>query len=95
MKYKARPGIVLARICGRFVLIPTRIASQDCSQIMPIPMTWVIAWDLIKKGQPEEKILQSLGIFKKKTDEELRAELYEVCAKLAERGFLIAEEDSE
>lgn len=94
MKYQQRPGIVITKICKRFVLIPTRAASKECRQIMPLSLVWATIWNMIGSQAEEAELLKMLSVFRKKPTEELRQELTQFCENLRSRGFLIMEEDS-
>lgn len=93
MKYQQRPGIVITKICKRYVLIPTRAASEKCRQILPLSMSWAMTWDLIGKENDEDELIKMLAIFKKKPVEEICEELHQFCEKLSDLGFLIRVED--
>lgn len=95
MKYRPRPGIVLTKVCGMNVLIPTRMAYGDCHTIRQLPMLWAATWDLISRGTAEETIIRVHQIFTKNTDMEIRRKVEDFCKKLCEEGFMIYEPDDE
>ena len=66
MEYLPRPGIVRTSLCGMYVLIPSRIASNYCKKILPMTMAETMIWAGIEKGYPIEKTLERLRIFSKK-----------------------------
>lgn len=94
MKYTATPGIVQTKICGQTVLIPTRAAYDRCKSVQILPLLWAGTYSSICSGAPIDQILAVHRIFKrKKTDEEILAEIEDFCEKLCAKGFLIRVED--
>ena len=93
MKYTATPGIVQTKICGQTVLIPTRAAYDRCKSVQILPLLWAGTYSSICSGAPIDQILAVHRIFKrKKTDEEILAEIEDFCEKLCAKGFLIRTE---
>lgn len=94
MKYTATPGIVQTKICGQFVLIPTRAAYDRCKTMQILPMLWAGTYSMISKNESMDKILTVHRIFKrKKSDAEILAEIEDFCEKLVAKGFLLRTED--
>ena len=97
MKYKKRPGILVEKICGQNILIPTRSAYPYCKNILPLKLVWLATWELIGEEDGDEKIMRFHQILTKKTDEEIRTRVTKFCKDLVKMGFLIElpEEESE
>ena len=93
MKYKAREGVVLTKLCGMNVLIPTRAAFDSCHTIQPLPLLWAATWDCLAKGKPTEEIIQVHQILTKKSREEIVSKLEQFYEDLANKGFAIRCED--
>ena len=94
MKYTATPGIVVTKICGQTVLIPTREAYDRCKTVQVLPLLWASTYKSIANGGSLDTILTAHRIFKrKKTDEEILAEIEDFCEMLCTKGFLIRVED--
>ena len=95
MKYIATPGIVQTKICGQNVLIPTRAAFNRCRSMQILPMLWAGTYSMICKNESMDTILTIHRIFKrKKSDEEILAEIEDFCEKLAAKGFLLRSDDA-
>lgn len=93
MRYKVRPGIVRAQICGVYLLIPDRAASEACPYIRRINLLLSAAVEVIEKGQPIEKIYTIYRILTKRPEEEIRQKVDRQLADLCDKGFLIRVED--
>ncbi|MBO4848192.1 MAG: hypothetical protein J5586_03465 [Clostridia bacterium] len=93
MKYKLREGIVQTKICGVFLLVPTRAASESCPHIQKVGLLLYSAIELLERGEPIEKIYQMYQILTKKSDEEVRELVDGQLETLREKGFLVAAED--
>ena len=87
MNYIPRPGIVRASLCGRNVLIPSRIAGEQCKTILPLSLMGSIIWRGIEEDYPMEKVLEVCHIFSKKPDEALMAQIEAYAQTLCEKGF--------
>ena len=94
MRYQPRPGIVLTKLCGMRVLIPSRAASAYCATIRPLPFLWAAVWELLGQEDADEKIMKVYRILTKKTDREIREELDRLCKSLCEQGFLLEKTDA-
>ena len=93
MRYEPRPGIVLTKLCGMRVLIPSRAASAYCTTIRPLPMLWAAVWELLGQEDADEKIMRLYRILTKKPDQKIREELDQLLGSLYEQGFLIEKEE--
>lgn len=89
MHYQPRPGIVKTKICGVWVLIPSREAFDHCRTIQRLPLLWAATWDAICQGTPMEKSVEVHQILTKKTPEETRARIEAFCQELCKKGFLM------
>ena len=94
MKYTPTPGVVMTKICGQNVLIPTRAAYDRCKSVQILPTFLAGTYEMIQKGNSMEEILKIHRIFKrKKTDEQILSEIEDFCETLCAKGFLIRVED--
>lgn len=92
MNYKPRPGIVMTKICGFRVLVPTRAASEHCSSLLRLPLLWAITYELLGQEDGEERILKAHQIFTKQPEDVIRANVERFCEDMAKKGFLIRED---
>ncbi len=93
MRYKVRPGVVRAQICGAYLLIPDREASEACPYVQRINLLLSAAVEVLEKGQPMENIYTMYRILTKRPEEEIRQKVDRQLADLCDKGFLIRVED--
>ena len=95
MNYKPRDGIVLSKICGMNVLIPSRSASKYCSTILPLNSFGFLVWKSISEDDSIEKILDMCRIFSRRTDEENTNRIEAFTKALYEKGFIVLKDTEE
>ena len=95
MKYKQRPGIVLAEICGEQYLIPTRAASESCPYMIKSNVFITIIWGMIGSDQPVERIYHAFQTLSRKPEDVVRKLVDRLLTGLCRKGVLIAVEDEE
>ena len=93
MKYKPRPGIVMAKICDMNLLIPTRMAFSECQAMLRLPVIWALTWNLLVE-EDDEKIFQLHKILTKKTDDEIKERLDMFYKEMVEKGFMIVSNEA-
>ena len=93
MRYQPRPGVVLTKLCGMRVLIPSRAASAYCAAIRPLPFLWAAVWELLGQEDADEKIMKVYRILTKKTDQEIKKDIDQLCKTLFEQGYLVENSD--
>ncbi len=93
VKYKCRPGIVLTKICGQYVLIPTRAASEVCPHVLRLTLPAVFLWGAVKSEKPMSELEHAIKILTKKTDEETREMLQKMLDGFVEKKLLIPVEE--
>ena len=92
MRYVPRPGVVLTKVCGASLLVPTREASEACPHIVRLPGLLALEWKALADGKKLEDLYRAHEIFKHISHEEAVKQLDAAMATLCEKGFLIAEE---
>ncbi len=95
MKYKVRPGIILTEICGTYLLIPTREASEYCPSVIRISPLMVGIWKTIADDKPVENVYKVMQILTKKPDDEVKEFVDAKLDDLYEKGLLILREESQ
>lgn len=93
MNYRVRPGVVLTKICGVYLLIPTRAAAEHCPQIIRLSIPLLILWQGIDKGMPFERFSPIFQEMMRKSESEADEVVDRCVQKLVEGGYLIAEEE--
>lgn len=88
MNYRLRQGIVFTKICGQYLLIPNRKASETCPHIKPLSIISAAMIENIQKGYPMEKIYQIYEVLSRKTKEESCKRIDQLAEELCKHGFL-------
>ena len=95
MKYKAREGVVLTKLCGMSVLIPTRTAFEHCRTLQRLPLIWAVTWEALEKGKPLDETVKVHEILTRKPREEVLARINQFYELLANKGFVIRCDDED
>ena len=93
MKYRCRPGIVMEKICGVRLLIPTVTAFEAFPRTIRLSLPAAMSWELLKREKPVEDIHKVFSILTKKSDTEVQQIVDSLLSSLVESGALIAEEE--
>ena len=93
-RYKIRPGVVLAQVCGENLLVATRPARGKCPYVRQLNSTGAYFWSLLEQNMGEEQMLQAARVHYQAEPERLRSSLPPFLAGLAQQGYLIPEEPS-
>ena len=94
MNYKPRDGITRVFICGAWLLIPNRKASELCPNIATISFPELIIWRQLEKGKDTEKVCSFFSDFFHKTLEESREVVKSFLDRMYERGFIVLVEEN-
>ena len=89
MKYRAREGVVLTKLCGMNVLIPTRAVFPYCHSIQQLPLLWAVTFEGLAKGKSLEETIRVHEILTRKSREEILQRLETFYEDLVEKGFAI------
>lgn len=89
MTYELRPGIVLTKICGEYMLIPSRQASESCPSLKRLGLIGASLIETINKKEPLDKVCKAYEILGNKTPEEAREKIRKMVDDLLREGFLI------
>ncbi len=93
MNYKIRSGIVRIKICGEYLLVPTRKASETCPKIMKLSLMGAALWEEIEKGNGTDNICIIFQKLAKKPREEIEARINSILEDLCEKSYLIRVEE--
>lgn len=94
MNYSCRPGIVMTKICGVWLLIPTREASEQCPGVIRLTLPSVIFWGMLEKNKTQEDMSHAFKILTHKTDEEIQKMIDSMLDSFLKKNLLIAEDDA-
>lgn len=92
MKYVLRPGIIRVKVCGVFLLVPNRAASESCPQIRRIGLLGSALIDKLESDESLDTLYEAYRIIKKTSAEEARKAVDDLLASLVDAGYLIAAE---
>ena len=91
MKFKPRPGIVRTKICGQYILIPAREASDYCDRIIKLSLMGVALLEELEKGKGTDNICVFFQKLSKKSEKEVQSKIDRILSELYEKGYLIKE----
>ena len=94
MAYELRSGIVFTNICGEYLLIPNRQASEQCRTIKRLNLIGAALIETVIKKEPIEKVEKVYEILGKKTPEEAAQKVIEMAEKLYQEGYLVESTES-
>ena len=94
-RYKTRPGVVSAMLCGQFTLIPTRAIYDVCGTLQMVPPKWVPLWRMVEHGEPMERIYAFYRPHYRDEPGKADRSVDFVLEKLWEKGFLVREAGEE
>ena len=93
MNYRIRPGVVLAEVCGEYLLLATMEAGQHCPYVYQINETAAFFWKLLECGLEEDKMAAEIAAEYEAPDEMVRSDLNQFLKILQEKGYLLPKEE--
>ena len=93
MKYTCRPGVVMEKICGVRLLIPTLKAYEACPRVIRLTLPAAMAWELLRLNKPIEDVYKILAILLKKPNDEVERIASKLFSSLVDAGALIVQEE--
>jgi len=95
-KISPRPGIIMTMICGRMCLVPTRKAADEAGiSIMQLAVTGAVIWKALSREGKIDIAYRAVAALQRKTLEEVRDTVDRFVSEMAEKGFLIIDEEPE
>ena len=95
MTYELRKGIVFTKICGEYLLIPNRQASELSPAMKRLNLIGAALIETIIKKEPLEKVCRAYEILGRKTPEEAQEKIDQMIESLCHDNFLIKIEEGE
>ena len=92
MRYPIRPGVVLAEVCGEYLLLATMDAASHCPYVYQINETAAFFWRLLERQLPEEDVAAAVAAEYDAPAEVVRRDLGQFLKDLREKGYLLSEE---
>ena len=93
MNYRIRPGVVLAEVCGEYLLLATMEAGQHCPYVYQINETAAFFWKLLERGLEEDKMVAEIAAEYETPNEVVRSDLRQFLEILREKGYLFSKEE--
>lgn len=93
-EYQIRNGIVLERICGKYVLISTEAARNKCYYIRKIEDIVAFYWEMMEQGLSIDEMTQkAVQIFQDVDEKEIRKDIEELIIEMKEAGYLLRDDE--
>ena len=92
MRYPIRPGVVLAEVCGEYLLLATLDAARHCPYVYQVNETAACFWRLLERQLPAEDVAAAAAAEYDAPAEVVRRDLEQVLKDLREKGYLLSEE---
>ncbi len=92
-KYKTRPGVIKEKICGSYLLIPDRKASEYCRHVRQLGLLGSVTWNFVNENRPFDDLYKVYRILTKETDDQIKNRIDHFLEQLAQEGFLIKMEE--
>ena len=92
MRYPIRPGVVLAEVCGEYLLLATLDAARHCPYVYQVNETAACFWRLRERQRPEEDVAAAVASEYGAPAEVVRRDLGQFLKDLRQKGYLLPEE---
>ena len=93
MKYICRPGVVLEKICGVNLLIPTHEASSFFPHVLKLSFPALLIWSTLSDNQPLARAERVFERLSHKPAEDIHQLVQNCVNELAASGALISLEE--
>ena len=93
MTYRTRAGVVLASVCGEYVLVGTEEARRYCPYITRINETSAFLWERLTEGSDPDRLKAAvLEEYEVEDPEEASRAIDAFLEELDGNGYLVHEE---
>lgn len=92
MKYTARPGIVMTKICNQIVLIPTHEAAKICPTVTALSFFHALVYKRVAKQEDPFALVRMFSAFQACPEEEAAKRIQAILDELTDKKYLIKEE---
>lgn len=90
-RYQIRPGVVMAGVCGEYLLVATRRARGSCPYVKQMNPTGAFYWSLLEAGQDVEAMIRSASERYGVDEARIRPGLLAFLDALRREGYLLEE----
>ena len=92
MRYPIRPGVVLAEVCGEYLLLATLDAARHCPYVYQVNETAACFWRLLERQLPEDEMLAAVVAEYDAPEELVRRDIRQFLTDLRQKGYRLPEE---
>ena len=94
ISYKTRPGIILAEVCGQYLLVAAKEARQFCPYTTQINETSAFLWNQMREWTTFTDLMESVSEEYEIDDSEEAAEsVLSILKEMVKLGYLMTEEE--
>lgn len=94
MRYKSRPGVVLAPICGEYLLVSAKAVRDCCPYVTQINETSAFLWEKLIHGASREELLSAVADEYEIDDPAAcEAAIDNYLAQMIDAGYLLEEKE--
>lgn len=90
-RYQIRPGVVMAGVCGEYILVATRQARGLCPYVKQMNPTGAFYWSLLEEGQDVDTMIRSASQRYGVEESRIRPGLLAFLEALGREGYLLEE----
>lgn len=90
-RYQIRPGVVMAGVCGEYMLVATRRARGCCPYVKQLNSTGAFYWSLLEAGKDMEAMIRTASDTYGVAEERIRPGVAAFLASLCAEGYLLEE----
>lgn len=90
-QYQIRPGVVMAAVCGEYMLVATRRARGVCPYVKQLNPTGAFYWSLLEEGQDVDTMIQTAAQRYGVEEARIRPGLLAYLESLRAEGYLLEE----
>ena len=94
MRIKTRPGVVLAPVCGEYLLVSAKAVRDVCPYVTQINETSAFLWQQLIPGADREELLRAVAREYEIDDPaEVSAAIDSFLNQMLEAGYLLEEKE--
>lgn len=96
MRYRTRPGAVLAKICGEYLLVAAQSLRDSLPYVTQLNESSAFLWKKLEDGADEQMLEQSvLEEYEVEDEREARAAIHDFVEQMRSAGYLIEDGEGE
>ena len=93
-KYKIRPGVVLASVCGEYILVSSAAARENCPYMTQLNETSAFLWEQMKDGVTIEQLQDAVfSAYEVDNNTDVYGVIRDFLDQLCNAGYLTVEQE--